>query len=96
MISAPAEKDINGRDLEPLWAMFTEDEIHAAERMARADRFPIRMLHNDPVGRAWRYLRYAQLALRGRDPGAAYREPATRQPRRATAEQRALRVATRA
>lgn len=106
-MSVPAARDANGRDLAPLWAMFTDEELRAAERMARTERLSLALLHRDPVGRGWRYLRLAQIALRGRDPGARYVDPADRQPARrrparnnahstSTAERRALRLAPRA
>jgi hypothetical protein len=95
MLAAFAEKDANGRDLAPLWAMFSDDELRAAERMARAENMSIHLLHRDPTGRGWRYLRLAQLALRSRDPGAIYRDP-TPQPRRSATDRRAMRVAPRA
>lgn len=107
-MSVPATRDANGRDLAPLWALFSDEELRAAERMARIEKLSIHLLHRDPSGRGWRYLRLAQVALRGRDPGPRYRDPAAApQPRKAptssgaapresAAERRALRMAPRA
>lgn len=77
MINAP-DLDHNGLDLGPVRALFTDEERAAAKRLARAHRNLPGTIDRDPAGQGWRWLRDAKIALRGIDPGPAYRETPSR------------------
>lgn len=63
--------DCMGYDIAPVWALFTEQEVHAAKRLAAA-RWPNHcVVRHDPRVMGWRYLRDAKIVLSGVDLGAS-------------------------
>ena len=70
--SQPGVTDHNGRELAPILARFSQEEIDAARRLAQLHGHRPTLIALDPAGAGWRFLRDAVVALGGKDPGRAY------------------------
>ena len=70
--SQPGVTDHNGRDIAPILARFSEDELAAARRLAKLHGHRHDLIGLDPTGLGWRFLRDATVALGGKDPGRSH------------------------
>lgn len=60
-------------DIDAVLALFTEEELAAARRLAKADRNRWDVIGRDPTGAGWKFIRRALIVLRERDPGELFR-----------------------
>ncbi len=69
--------DPNGREIAPVLALFSEDELAAARRLVRLHGYRQDLVGLDPAGPGWRFLRDAVVSLGGKDPGRCFKPQRT-------------------
>lgn len=61
--------DCMGYRLKPVFDLFTPEERRAAKRISKALGYQWDTVGTDPRVTGWRFLRYAKIALSGKDLG---------------------------
>lgn len=62
-------RDIMGYKLQPVFDLFTKEEIRAAKRLSKARGYQWDTVGTDPRVYGWRFLRDAKIVLSGKDLG---------------------------